>query len=419
MKKLGKIFTLCILATFFAGSAMAVSLAPNGVGDVLIFPNFIADGTGWETDLKVINTKTDQSVVAKVVISGGENSTELLDFFIYLSPTDVWTGKIYNDNGTVKIYSDDDSIRSGGTEQSPIWADVTPVDEPLRQPDCETTFYGYVEVFEAWNSAATTTAADLSSPPVDKDDIFAVYNSFPSFGAEVNFDTVQNEDAIANALTGYYEFNLPTMGFSASEKALAFMDYDVNEKLELGRLTFLGESSDTTIAEIETWLAKTFVYMPYYNDGVRGGAHLFTFPTKTALTDADCSVVGTRSGSPFFAQLPADAGYCVEYGMFDTNHEELTPGGDPDPIFSPVPDEKKRWMCYEWNALLPALENYDWNWDEGYVRYVFEETTTVTVDGTPVWSFSGAPTIPTVVQLGQDGLSLVSASYDFGTVVQY
>ncbi len=411
MKKLGKIFAVCILATFFAGSAMAVSLAPNGVGDLLIFPNYLADGTGWETNLKIINTKTDESVVAKVVIRGGEKSQELLDFFIYLSPTDVWTGKIYNDNGTVKIFSDDDSIRSGGTASSPIWGDEQPVDEPLKASDCDTTFYGYLEVFEAWNSGATVTTFDLSAPPVDKDLIFAEFTPLTASG---NFDATQNPDAIANALTGYYDISLPTLGLSAADKALAFEDYDVNAKLELGVETFIGQLANTTVAEIETWLAKTFLYMPYYNDGVNFSAHLLTFPTKKTTIDTDTCAITAALG-PFFQQLPTADGYCVEYGMFDTNHEELTPGGDPDPIFSPVPDEQKRWVCNEWNALLPAVPNYDWAWDEGYVRYAFEEITTVSDGETALWTFTGAPVIPTVVNLGADGLSLVEASYDFGT----
>jgi hypothetical protein len=412
MKKLGKIFVLCILATFIAGSAIAVELAPNGVGDLLFFPNYAADGTGWETNFKIINTKIDQSVVAKVVVRGGEQSQELLDFFIYLSPTDVWTGKIYNDGGEVKIYSDDDSMRSGGTETNPVWADVDPVDEPLRTNPCDTTFYGYVEVFEAWNSDASDTEPyDLSNPPVDKDDIFAVFNPLQ---ASSNFDAEQNPDAIANALTGYYEINLPLQRLSASEQAIAFRDYDVNARLELGTETFLGQLANTTIPELEVWLVKTAVYMPYDQTESNSGAHIFTFPTKKAILGEDCEIVDVIS--PFFDQLPSEANYCVEYGLFDINHEEERPGSDPDPIFSPVPNELKRWMCYEWNALNPAIDNYNWNWDEGYVRYSFEEETTIYDGESELFTYSGAPVIGTVLDIGPDGLSIVEATYDFGTI---
>jgi hypothetical protein len=369
MKKLGKIFVLCILATFIAGSAIAVELAPNGVGDLLFFPNYAADGTGWETNFKIINTKIDQSVVAKVVIRGGEQSQELLDFFIYLSPTDVWTGKIYNDNGIVKIYSDDDSMRSGGTETNPQWADESP------------------------------------------DDIFAVFNPLQ---ASSNFDATQNPDAIANALTGYYEINLPLQGLSASEQAVAFRDYDVNAKLELGTETFLGQLTNTTIPELEVWLAKTAVYMPYDQTESNSGAHIFTFPTKKAILGEDCEIDSVIS--PFFDGLPVGDNYCVEYGLFDINHEEERPGSDPDPIFSPVPNELKRWMCYEWNALNPAIDNYNWNWDEGYVRYSFEEETTIYDGESELFTYSGAPVIGTVLDIGPDGLSIVEATYDFGTI---
>lgn len=416
MKKLGKIFVFIMLATFVAGSAMAVELAENDVGDLLFFPTFAADGTGWETNLKIINTKTDESVVAKVVIRGGETSTELLDFFIYLSPTDVWTGKIYNDNGQVKLYSDDDSMRAGGTVTNPVWADEQPVDVDIAvQSDfaaCDTAFYGYIEVFEAWNSKATTTTLSLSSPPVDKDDILA---EFDPLTATNNFDTQENAGAIANALAGFYEIRLPALGLSAAENAIALRDYDVNAKLELGVQTLLGQAANTTVAEVEMVLAKAFVYMPYYNNALNTSAHLFTFPTKklnwTSCTDTTVSPLG-----PFFKQLPPADNLCVEYGFFDTNHEEMTPGGDPDPIFSPVPEEDKDLMCYEWNALLPVVKNYVW--DEGYVRYVFEQTTTIYGDSGNVelGEYTGAPVIPTILHLGADGLSLSNAPYDFGTV---
>jgi hypothetical protein len=73
-------------------------------------------------------------------------------------------------------------------------------------------------------------------------------------------------------------------------------------------------------------------------------------------------------------------------------------------------------MCYEWNALNPAIDNYDWNWDEGYVRYSFEEETTIYDGGTELFTYSGAPVIGTVLDMGPDGLSIVEATYDFGTI---
>ena len=63
MKKIGlkAILSIMIFSMIFAGNAFAntltdhVAQAPNGKGDVLIFPIYFASG-GWETKLIVTNT---------------------------------------------------------------------------------------------------------------------------------------------------------------------------------------------------------------------------------------------------------------------------------------------------------------------------------------------------------------------------
>lgn len=70
-----------------------VSLADNGVGDLLLAPVFLASG-GWQSEIKLINTSTTLSTVAKVVFYENFRSTEVLDFFVYLSPGDYWNGVI-------------------------------------------------------------------------------------------------------------------------------------------------------------------------------------------------------------------------------------------------------------------------------------------------------------------------------------
>jgi len=107
-----------------------VTTAPNNKGDVLIFPYFLALDGGWETKLTVINTDEVNSVVAKVVIRSFKNSEELLDFFIYLTPADVWTGKMMVDATTKRVVVDstDDSVlgsTSGITLADIKWANTT------------------------------------------------------------------------------------------------------------------------------------------------------------------------------------------------------------------------------------------------------------------------------------------------------
>ena len=179
MKRFLKYAALIATVLVICSSAWAynytdhINTAPNNKGDLLIFPWFLAFDGGWQTKLTVINTDTVNSVVAKVVFRSFKNSTELLDFLIFLSPADVWTGKIYYNTAskTVKIFSDDDSILTATT---PTFATpAAPVDKSLELGNLcsdDASFFGYVEVIEAaWGPVAP------AAPGVKKTDIYTAY----------------------------------------------------------------------------------------------------------------------------------------------------------------------------------------------------------------------------------------------------
>src|SRR5476651_2150860 len=79
-----------------AGSAHAIFQDPNNLGQALIYPYYTvnsAAGNAWNTFVSVTNTTTDVKVV-KVRFREGKASTEVLDFNLYLSPNDMWTGAV-------------------------------------------------------------------------------------------------------------------------------------------------------------------------------------------------------------------------------------------------------------------------------------------------------------------------------------
>lgn len=116
----------------FSTGAQAIHLAEDGIGQVLMGPFYMANymSTGYDTHLTVVNTRTDVAVKAKVVLRSATNSTEVLDFILYLTPGDAWRGRIYQDGfytatdpevvrnpallgkPKVVLYSNDDSIKS-------------------------------------------------------------------------------------------------------------------------------------------------------------------------------------------------------------------------------------------------------------------------------------------------------------------
>jgi hypothetical protein len=132
-----KIIVSSVAAAAVASSVFAgtVTLSDNGKGDYLNYPAYYATTDGWSTNIRVVNTNTTHAVIAKVVIREYATSKELLDFPIYLSPADVWTGDLVNDGSSVKIVSSDDS--------SP----EVPMSQALfNNNTLAGTAYGYVEV---------------------------------------------------------------------------------------------------------------------------------------------------------------------------------------------------------------------------------------------------------------------------------
>jgi len=75
-----------------AGTANAVNINPEGLGQVHIFPYYTVRA-GNVTAMSIVNSNNETKIV-KVRYLEGKNSREVLDFNLWLSPNDVWTGVI-------------------------------------------------------------------------------------------------------------------------------------------------------------------------------------------------------------------------------------------------------------------------------------------------------------------------------------
>lgn len=407
-----KILMIGLLIFAMTGTAMAwnssdhVTEAKSMVGDVLIFPVYLADGTGWEVDFKVINTSSEYSAVSKVVFHGGQNSKEIFDFFIFLSPDDMWTGAIYNENGRVRVYSDDDSAR---TDMRVFASETNPMDIAIPDKSCEVETYGYVTVFNDWHASraqmSSASGKDYSKGPIAKLDIL---DAWLDASNGIGYTS-------ANLLTGSFDVRLPSLGLSASENAVALRDYGVDNRLSVGLPTLFGEpGTNNSVTEIEASLSKETVFMPYYNDGKNITANIFTFPTKQTDTATDCT--RTATNSTFFTQHTSTTDYCIEYGIKPFDLSENTPGSTL-PIFSPVPDVEKQRFCDEVNVSVVNLDELTDYFDEGWALFTFQlnagfDTWGYTQDGSgQIVNYTGAPVIPLSANLGADGLSLKYGAY--------
>lgn len=390
------IFAVAIVMAciFVAGGASArtfdkhVTTAPNGKGDLLIYPVYMAS-EGIETKLTVINTSLTECVVAKLVVKSQVYSEEVLDFLLYLSPTDMWIGTIkYDKDGKNPIMISTDlsgpTFPEGG--------------QPLAPADCsgDTNLYGYVEVIEAWSTIG------LGGPPVDKKKIKDAYDAWNGGTPAVT----------VNTLAGSYMISVPDVGWEAEDNAVAFRDYDNLTYLNPAVVTILGDLAENNTHELDAAFNKNSIAMAYNSSTQTGGTlHLFTFPTKQSY-DYDTKTCSRASKySPFF---PADGK--VVYKMRVQDNEERTTV-DPDDPFSPVDKPVTLTMNDELN-IKDVLKNGVPFFNFGWINYTFnvdsKNTTSVNLGGETL-TYTGAPVIPVIVDFNE-GLSIRTAAWTDGTV---
>jgi len=135
--------------------------------NTLIFPAYFV-GSGWETTVRVINTNDKKGVVAKVVLYDGKDSHEVRDFNIYLSPNDVWVGKIKVDSdGVAKVISTDDSAP---LEDGSMASATKPLAKSIDSAN------GYVEVIAMAETDLTKTT--YRNGHNDHEGLRAAYDKF-------------------------------------------------------------------------------------------------------------------------------------------------------------------------------------------------------------------------------------------------
>ena len=90
-----------------AGTANAVHINPEGLGQVVIFPYYTVRN-GNVTAISIVNTNNETKIV-KVRFLEGKNSREVLDFNLFLSPSDVWTGVVIPTAAGARLETGDNS----------------------------------------------------------------------------------------------------------------------------------------------------------------------------------------------------------------------------------------------------------------------------------------------------------------------
>ncbi|MEJ5347101.1 MAG: hypothetical protein WHS46_00240 [Desulfosoma sp.] len=431
MKRL--IAVLMAAALFAAVPALAqdpghVKIAPNNIGDLLIFPFYYTDDSGIATKLTVVNTSETKSTVAKVVIKTWAKSKEVRDFLIYLSPADVWTGYIVSLGGTVYLVSFDDSMHDEngrwGSADNPVKIHLQPADKD------DTNWLGYVYVINAATDTDTDGAGDDrqrlgGAPGILKAKIYDWYYGFEdsdktNLKNENEFSLYTGDQARPeNILAGWMELTYGYLYNISGLNATTLADYQNRAYISAGDTTLLsrvfpdedgdqygGSYARNSLSDIEAVLAKIRVAMPYVKgafDLPEFTVHMFTFPTKDIAE-------GVRS--PFFKpKTEKDPMACisVDRKIYDLTERSVSRAFSP-----PLPADD---FCNEVQYIF--TDNFPFS--EGWARYTFPKGPTT--DNNTIWNevrnnstltYEGTPVIPTLfdITFGEVFTSLRYGAWD-------
>jgi hypothetical protein len=421
MKKLRICLVLLIGLMIMGGTAWAwnstdhVKAAPNAKGDLIIFPWYYTASGGYDTKMTVINTSSTYSTVAKLVIRSHNYSEELLDFLIYLSPNDVWTGSLKTGATGTYIYSEDDSMlrrlpAASGAVTDDFASVTNPVSNALYAVSCkdDSTSYGYVEVIEA--SATTGLTKITGTNKVAKTTIYNWYAALPDSPIPQT----------RNILTAYQEFLNASAGIAALNRAEIFADWNNTNKLDVALVTGLTSPARNTIGELEAAMAKSSVALPYLDaDNGDYAIHIFNFPTKLSWEESTCAVYNAFNGSPYFVNLGQTV-KCEDYTPDVYDLMENTPTSTGSPFSGGDPGTKPQ-MCEE--VTLVSTVFADALFKEGWIRYNWATTAASkgfsTKSGSPLTNdFTGTPVLPVVLYLKAAAMSQAGAAFDNGVVTE-
>lgn len=310
-------------AMLLAGSAAAVEVNPGAKGDLLLAPMFMVKN-GWQSEFKVINTSVTDSAVAKVVFHAPGRSDEVLDFLIFLSPGDVWTGTVVeNADGSVGVRSTDaSSITVPNAGACPAAAGVSGFD-PTAAKFTVPVVAGYANIFQARMIRGLAPEADGT---VSKARILAAYSAACVANAPIlPADT-------DNVLTGSVTMSNPLNGNKLTLGMTALANYDNTGYLSVGGLTSFATNAASSKQQVEDALWASNYAVPYNNTAGNASYATVTFPTKETF-----NLSANTQYAPF---LPAvnnvalDIGTAVPVG-YDIRDDEEHRVGTVGCNFSP------------------------------------------------------------------------------------
>ena len=373
-----------------AGTADAVHINPDGLGQVLLFPYYTTRSVGsnaYNSLISIVNTSTTSKIV-KVRFLEGKASREVLDFNLFLSPDDIWTGAIIPTPDGAQIATNDNSCvapsdlftRAPGVLEAFKNFAYTITPWSAAGVSLDRTREGYVEVLEmatvtlpqviGYLTHSQTTGIPANCAALDALD--ANVNNvgtvkFPNVGTAMTSPPtggLSGRMSIINAAVGT-NFSYDATALDAWTNAIQYTEAG-NILPNLGSPTdATGRTSNvfvnggvvstvwaSTADSVSASMMRDAVINEFILDTATGSSTdwVVTFPTKNLYI----GVLGPAVGSPFQNAFVA-TGSCDPYGVAIFDREEKVPAGattqilpSPAPPIGVIPGSN---LCWEANVV--------------------------------------------------------------------
>jgi hypothetical protein len=434
-----------VSALGMAGTADAVHVNPDGLGQVLIYPYYtvrtragtVFTNPQFNSLLSVVNSTASAKAV-KVRFLEGKASKEVLDFNLYLSAHDVWTAGVIPTSDGAGIVTFDKSCTVPTISSNP--ASPTPfvnfvyasTDADDADSSLDRTREGYVEIIEMGDvpkitpgdtttSATWTAITHVSGVPPGCTGSAVVAPIAPTntvLGTGGLFGSMTIINVNSSAETGYDPVALEafrTVPPAIWADAGSILP-DLTQQLDG---TVSGHQAETYaggLAVTSGWtsginaVSASLMHDNVMNEYVldTGTASLtdwvVTYPTKRFYVSAG---TGPASGGLFQKNFSA-IGSCDEVVISFWDREENTPGGPPPGFSPPGPNGPVSALCWEANVITwnnsnlfasTNSKNISTTFQDGWGRlnlvagktfptHQLVSTTNQTFNGLPVVGFS-------------------------------
>jgi len=376
-----KTLTAAVLGTLgVAGSAQAIYQDPNNLGQALIYPYYTvnsAAGNAFNTFVSVTNTTTVVKVV-KVRFREGKNSAEVLDFNLYLSPNDMWTGAVIPASTDVaapgRLVTNDVSctnppIPSGGVDFRNF--EYTGARADGLATGLDRTREGYVEMFEmgtldpnvspgsaaVHGASGSPSCTGLTGPVVaalsPAGVVLAPTGGLFGTGTLINVqsgrDTMYNANAFGQWRTGalYTDIGNDNPNFANTAPASSIVVNPPNAYFSSFTSTI---TATLTVGGGAKAASATMMHSDVINEYILEGATrsntdwVLTFPTKRLFVNSTIAVAP-------FSNILTTSGACEVIDLTYFNREEGR-AGTSGVDFSPTPPgAPANSLCWESTVL--------------------------------------------------------------------